>query len=173
MDRNRTHFACPASASCHLTRPAIHTGCTRAVETGITFFSLPSFILMFLPPSLVNPGTAGCRWRRQVERVRCDQVERSPRGHFPRAERLLTGKGIRNNVAVYVSCKFAHVLGFCGLWEAGEPSGETLTPVRSMLYLHTGRCSGRSRRYRTQRATYQSARRRMRWHRRDCAATNR
>src|SRR5204863_9324657 len=29
-----------------------------AVETGTTFFSLPSFALMFLPPSLAKPGTA-------------------------------------------------------------------------------------------------------------------
>src|SRR6266480_1238349 len=28
-----------------------------AVETGMTFFSLPSFILKFLPPSLAKPGT--------------------------------------------------------------------------------------------------------------------
>src|SRR5215471_16970751 len=29
-----------------------------AVETGITFFSLPSFIFAFLPPSLAKPGTS-------------------------------------------------------------------------------------------------------------------
>src|SRR5437763_3591490 len=28
-----------------------------AVETGTTFFSLPSFIFTFLPPSLARPGT--------------------------------------------------------------------------------------------------------------------
>src|SRR5689334_23016223 len=30
-----------------------------AVETGITFFSLPCFIITFLPPSLAKPGTSG------------------------------------------------------------------------------------------------------------------
>src|ERR1700758_2396193 len=29
-----------------------------AVETGMTFFSLPSFIVTFLPPSLDKPGTS-------------------------------------------------------------------------------------------------------------------
>src|SRR5438094_5745380 len=29
-----------------------------AVETGTTFFSLPSFIFTFLPPSLAKPGTS-------------------------------------------------------------------------------------------------------------------
>jgi len=29
-----------------------------AVETGITFFSLPSFIFTFLPPSLAYPATS-------------------------------------------------------------------------------------------------------------------
>src|SRR5438105_7652407 len=29
-----------------------------AVETGVTFFSLPSFIFTFLPPSLAKPGTS-------------------------------------------------------------------------------------------------------------------
>src|SRR5437773_11507260 len=29
-----------------------------AVETGTTFFSLPSFILTFFPPSLAKPGTS-------------------------------------------------------------------------------------------------------------------
>src|SRR5438552_9595247 len=32
-------------------------GLYSAVETGMTFFSLPSFILKFLPPSLAKPGT--------------------------------------------------------------------------------------------------------------------
>ena len=32
-------------------------GLYSAVETGMTFFSLPSFILTFLPPSLAKPGT--------------------------------------------------------------------------------------------------------------------
>src|SRR5437868_6876151 len=32
-------------------------GLYSAVETGITFFSLPSLILTFLPPSLAKPGT--------------------------------------------------------------------------------------------------------------------
>src|SRR5436190_24098479 len=32
-------------------------GLYSAVETGTTFFSLPSFILMFLSPSLAKPGT--------------------------------------------------------------------------------------------------------------------
>src|SRR5437868_8507000 len=33
-------------------------GLYSAVETGITFFSLPSFTLTFLPPSLATPGTS-------------------------------------------------------------------------------------------------------------------
>src|SRR5207249_10636865 len=33
-------------------------GLYSAVETGITFFSLPSFTLKFLPPSLARPGTS-------------------------------------------------------------------------------------------------------------------
>src|SRR5882762_2186024 len=33
-------------------------GLYSAVETGMTFFSLPSFIFTFLPPSLENPGTS-------------------------------------------------------------------------------------------------------------------
>src|SRR5437899_12112127 len=33
-------------------------GLYSAVETGMTFFSLPSFILIFLPPSLAKPGTS-------------------------------------------------------------------------------------------------------------------
>src|SRR6266550_4311017 len=33
-------------------------GLYSAVERGITFFSLPSFILKFLPPSLARPGTS-------------------------------------------------------------------------------------------------------------------
>src|SRR5436305_7668990 len=33
-------------------------GLYSAVETGITFFSLPSFIFTFLPPSLAKPGTS-------------------------------------------------------------------------------------------------------------------
>src|SRR5436190_23980441 len=33
-------------------------GLYSAVETGITFFSLPSFIFKFLPPSLARPGTS-------------------------------------------------------------------------------------------------------------------
>src|SRR5262245_319432 len=33
-------------------------GLYSAVETGMTFFSLPSFILKFLPPSLAKPGTS-------------------------------------------------------------------------------------------------------------------
>src|SRR5215475_5404737 len=38
---------------------ALHPqGLYSAVETGITFFSLPSFILTFLPPSLARPGTS-------------------------------------------------------------------------------------------------------------------
>src|SRR5437868_13433514 len=32
-------------------------GLYSAVDTGVTFFSLPSFILKFLPPSLAKPGT--------------------------------------------------------------------------------------------------------------------
>src|SRR5207249_8854502 len=32
-------------------------GLYSAVDTGMTFFSLPSFILKFLPPSLAKPGT--------------------------------------------------------------------------------------------------------------------
>src|SRR5207248_8490944 len=32
-------------------------GLYSAVETGRTFFSLPSFIFTFLPPSLAKPGT--------------------------------------------------------------------------------------------------------------------
>src|ERR1700756_3738625 len=32
-------------------------GLYSAVVTGITFFSLPSFILTFFPPSLAKPGT--------------------------------------------------------------------------------------------------------------------
>src|SRR6266699_5471058 len=38
-------------------------GLYSAVETGTTFFSLSSFIFIFLPPSLAKPGTraaAGC-----------------------------------------------------------------------------------------------------------------
>src|SRR5439155_3885758 len=38
-------------------------GLYSAVETGMTFFSLPSFIVTLLPPSLAKPGTraaAGC-----------------------------------------------------------------------------------------------------------------
>src|SRR5204862_4403232 len=34
-------------------------GLYSAVDTGMTFFSLPSFILKFLPPSLAKPGTTG------------------------------------------------------------------------------------------------------------------
>ena len=50
----------------------------------MTFFSLPSFVLTFLPPSLAKPGTgAAGGW--QVERVGCYQIERSPLPHFPRA----------------------------------------------------------------------------------------
>src|SRR6188508_1557435 len=33
-------------------------GLYSAVETGMTFFSLPSFILTFLAPSLARPGTS-------------------------------------------------------------------------------------------------------------------
>src|SRR5205823_12057953 len=33
-------------------------GLYSAVETGITFFSLPSFTFTFLPPSLARPGTS-------------------------------------------------------------------------------------------------------------------
>src|SRR5437660_12230813 len=33
-------------------------GLYSAVDTGRTFFSLPSFILKFLPPSLAKPGTS-------------------------------------------------------------------------------------------------------------------
>src|SRR4029077_4372347 len=33
-------------------------GLYSAVETGITFFGLPSFALTFLPPSLAKPGTS-------------------------------------------------------------------------------------------------------------------
>src|SRR5262245_18169619 len=33
-------------------------GLYSAVETGITFFCLPSFMLTFLPPSLAKPGTS-------------------------------------------------------------------------------------------------------------------
>src|SRR4029453_2688595 len=33
-------------------------GLYSAVETGMTFFSLPSFTLTFLPPSLARPGTS-------------------------------------------------------------------------------------------------------------------
>src|SRR5438874_4867577 len=33
-------------------------GLYSAVETGITFFSLPSFTFTFLPPSLAKPGTS-------------------------------------------------------------------------------------------------------------------
>src|SRR6266496_3433800 len=33
-------------------------GLYSAVETGMTFFSLPSFIFIFLPPSLGKPGTS-------------------------------------------------------------------------------------------------------------------
>ena len=33
-------------------------GLYSAVETGTTFFSLPSFIFTFLPPSLAKPGTS-------------------------------------------------------------------------------------------------------------------
>src|SRR5205814_3494840 len=33
-------------------------GLDSAVETGITFFSLPSFVFRFLPPSLAKPGTS-------------------------------------------------------------------------------------------------------------------
>src|SRR5213079_3590535 len=32
-------------------------GLYSAVETGMTFFSFPSFIATFLPPSLAKPGT--------------------------------------------------------------------------------------------------------------------
>ena len=35
-------------------------GLYSAVETGITFFSLPSFIFTFLPPSLAYPATSFC-----------------------------------------------------------------------------------------------------------------
>src|SRR6266550_4730686 len=33
-------------------------GLYSAVESGVTFFSLPSFIFTFLPPSLAKPGTS-------------------------------------------------------------------------------------------------------------------
>ena len=61
-------------------------GLYSAVETGRTFFSLPSGIFTFLPPSLAKPRHLGCRWRRQVERVRRDQVERRPLPHFARLQ---------------------------------------------------------------------------------------
>src|SRR4030095_10394166 len=39
-------------------QPRHPQGLYSAVETGITFFCLPSFMLTFLPPSLVRPGTS-------------------------------------------------------------------------------------------------------------------
>src|SRR5881396_4064446 len=50
---------CIPSVSVVLFNQARHPqGLYSAVETGITFFSLPSFIFAFLPPSLAKPGTS-------------------------------------------------------------------------------------------------------------------
>src|SRR5262249_28526038 len=40
------------------TQPRQPQGLYSAVETGMTFFSLPSFIFTFLPPSLARPDTS-------------------------------------------------------------------------------------------------------------------
>src|SRR5207244_12882741 len=53
---------------------ALHPhGLYSAVETGITFFSLPSFIFTFLPPSLAYPAPSfwaagGGRWQGSLTR---------------------------------------------------------------------------------------------------------
>src|SRR6266446_5460755 len=50
---------CIPSVSVVLFNQARHPqGLYSAVETGMTFFSLPSFIFTFLPPSLAKPGTS-------------------------------------------------------------------------------------------------------------------
>src|SRR5438128_11909127 len=49
---------CNPSVSVVLFNQARHPhGLYSAVETGVIFFSLSSFIFTFLPPSLANPGT--------------------------------------------------------------------------------------------------------------------
>src|SRR5438876_4049905 len=77
-----------------------------AVDTGMTFFSLPSFILKFLPPSLAKPATvAGAGG----DRLNVYDAMRSSLIHS-RTFRAIQGKG--------------PLLGICGL---GEPVRLTLS----------------------------------------------
>src|SRR5439155_10014205 len=75
-------------------------GLYSAVETGMTFFSLPSFISTFLPPSLAQPGTSAAAGG---GRLNVEFKMRSSVGHS-RTFRARHGKG--------------PLLGVCGL---GKP----------------------------------------------------
>src|SRR4030095_9855900 len=50
-------FCMPSVIVVLLSQPPHPQGLYSAVDTGMTFFSLSSFILIFLPPSLAKPGT--------------------------------------------------------------------------------------------------------------------
>src|SRR5436189_5735197 len=51
-------FCIPSVIVVLFSQPRQPQGLYSAVGTGITFFSLPSFTLTFLPPSLARPGTS-------------------------------------------------------------------------------------------------------------------
>src|SRR5437588_3744183 len=81
-------------------------GWYSAVETGMTFFSLPSLMLKFLPPSLAKPGTgagAGGGRLNVYDAIRSSVIHSS-------TFRARQGKG--------------PLLGICGL---GEPVRLTLS----------------------------------------------
>src|SRR4030095_6670549 len=50
-------FCLPTEIVVLFSHPRHPQGLYSAVDTGMTFFSLSSFILTFLPPSLAKPGT--------------------------------------------------------------------------------------------------------------------
>src|SRR6266700_2121692 len=79
-------------------------GLYSAVDTGMTVFSLPSFILKFLPPSLAKPGTstgAGGGRLNVYDAIRSSVIH-------SRTFRARQGKG--------------PLLGICGLGGSNEPN---------------------------------------------------
>src|SRR5207245_11316424 len=99
-------------------------GLYSAVDTGMTFFSLPSFILKFLPPSLAKPGTgagAGGGGLNVYDAIRSSVIH-------SRRFRERQGKG--------------PLLGVCGL-EIPQYS-DLLSEID--CHLRIARCSGLTRR---------------------------
>src|SRR4029453_6216606 len=103
-------FCIPTEIVGLFNQPRHPRGLYSAVDTGMTFFSLPSFILTFLPPSLARPGTGagagGCRlnvYEAITSRVIPSRTFRARQGRGP----LLGVCGLENSSKTLVRLRLS------------------------------------------------------------------